>query len=275
MNFFLSSRLGKSILLALPIIVLVLLFVVRFAVSSPVVSDGEGGTKGDVIVNGGKGMESDGGIPEGGDGAEGGRIITTPVRDWASEEAADSEVVRLNEILDTNNNDDILAQAEFLASSDSDVRRHSVLAALQWVGTPEAARLLIPLLNDPNDDISQEAYETLNSILDAFLFQISDDSETGELVTEDGLDVNDIYDVCKDALLNSANEDRCDDLMMRISALDVKIGLPIMVEVLENGQPWQKKMAAEYIDTMTNSDGVTNREEAIIWLQRDQAQQQH
>lgn len=135
--------------------------------------------------------------------------------------------------------------------------------------------MLIPLLNDPNDDISQEAYETLNSILDAFLFQISDDSEAGELVTEDGLDVNDIYDVCKDALLNSANEDRCDDLMMRISALDVKIGLPIMVEVLENGQPWQKKMAAEYIDTMTNSDGVTNREEAIIWLQREQAQQQH
>ena len=73
--------------------------------------------------------------------------------------------------------------------------------------------------------------------------------------------------------MNSANEDRCDDLMMRISALDVKIGLPIMVEVLENGQPWQKKMAAEYIDTMTNSDGVTNREEAIIWLQREQTQQ--
>lgn len=55
MNSFLSSRFGKSILLALPIIVLVLLFVVRFAVSSPVVTDGEGGTKGDVIVNGGEG----------------------------------------------------------------------------------------------------------------------------------------------------------------------------------------------------------------------------
>lgn len=190
-------------------------------------------------------------------------------RVWSEEEAQDSELSRLQDILDTNVNEDILAQAEFLVDSDSAVRRHGVIPALQWVGTPAAMRLLIPLLNDSDPDVARESRLALEGIMDAMVNQVTSDDD-GNLVVQDEDDVtlDEIYDVYRDAILATEDETDCDMLMLKLSTMEVQFSLPVLVEILERGADWQKALALEYMDSVTHGDGVTNREEAITWLQK-------
>ncbi len=190
-------------------------------------------------------------------------------RVWSEEEAKDSELSRLQDILDTNVNEDILAQAEFLVDSDSPVRRHGVIPALQWVGTPAAMRLLIPLMNDSDPDVAHEARLALEGILDSMVNQVTTDDEGNiEVQDEDEGTLDEIYDVYRDAILATEDEDACDVLMLKLSTMEVQFSLPVLVEILETGADWQKALALEYMDSVTHGDGVTNREEAISWLQK-------
>lgn len=190
-------------------------------------------------------------------------------RVWSEEEAKDSELSRLQDILDTNVDEDILAQAEFLVYSDSAVRRHGVIPALQWVGNPAAMRLLIPLLNDSDPDVAREARLALEGIMDAMVNQVTSDDE-GNLEVQDEEDgtLDEIYDVYRDAILATEDESDCDMLMLKLSTMEVQFSLPVLVEILETGADWQKALALEYMDSVTHGDGVTNREEAIAWLQK-------
>ncbi len=194
---------------------------------------------------------------------------TPSVRVWSEEESQDSELSRLQEILDTNVNEDILAQAEFLVNSDNAVRRHGVIPALQWVGTPAAMRLLIPLLNDSNSDVAREAQLALEGIMDSMINQLTTDDE-GNLEVQDEEDVtlDELYDVYRDAIMATEDEDSCDMLLLKLSTMEVQFSLPVMVEILETGADWQKALALEYMDSVTHGDGVTNREEAVVWLQK-------
>ncbi len=194
---------------------------------------------------------------------------TPSVRVWSEEESQDSELSRLQEILDTNVNEDILAQAEFLVNSDNAVRRHGVIPALQWVGTPAAMRLLIPLLNDSNSDVAHEAQLALEGIMDSMINQLTTDDE-GNLEVQDEEDVtlDELYDVYRDAIMATEDEDSCDMLLLKLSTMEVQFSLPVMVEILETGADWQKALALEYMDSVTHGDGVTNREEAVVWLQK-------
>ncbi len=190
-------------------------------------------------------------------------------RVWSEEESQDSELSRLQDILDTNVNEDILAQAEFLVYSDSAVRRHGVIPALQWVGTPAAMRLLIPLLNDSDPDVAREARLAMEGIMDSMVNQVTSDDEGNlELLDEEDGTLDETYDVYRDAILATEDEGDCDMLMLKLSTMEVQFSLPVLVEILETGADWQKALALEYMDSVTHGDGVTNREEAIAWLQK-------
>ncbi len=190
-------------------------------------------------------------------------------RVWSEEESQDSELSRLQEILDTNVNEDILAQAEFLVNSDNEVRRHGVIPALQWVGTPAAMRLLIPLLNDSNSDVAHEAQLALEGIMDSMINQLTTDDEGNlEVQDEEEVTLDELYDVYRDAIMATEDEDSCDMLLLKLSTMEVQFSLPVLVEILETGADWQKALALEYMDSVTHGDGVTNREEAVIWLQK-------
>jgi HEAT repeat protein len=190
-------------------------------------------------------------------------------RVWSEEEAQDSELSRLQDILDTNVNEDILAQAEFLVNSDSAVRRHGVIPALQWVGTPAAMRLLIPLLNDSDPDVAHEAQLALEGIMDSMMNQVTTDDEGNlEVQDEEEVSLDELYDVYRDAIMATEDEDACDVLMLKLSTMEVQFSLPVLVEILETGADWQKALALEYMDSVTHGDGVTNREEAVTWLQK-------
>ena len=190
-------------------------------------------------------------------------------RVWSEEEAQDSELSRLQDILDTNVNEDILAQAEFLVNSDSAVRRHGVIPALQWVGTPAAMRLLIPLLNDSDPDVAHEAQLALEGIMDSMMNQVTTDDEGNlEVQDEEEVTLDELYDVYRDAIMATEDEDACDVLMLKLSTMEVQFSLPVLVEILETGADWQKALALEYMDSVTHGDGVTNREEAVTWLQK-------
>ncbi len=194
---------------------------------------------------------------------------TPSVRVWSEEESQDSELSRLQEILDTNVNEDILAQAEFLVNSDNAVRRHGVIPALQWVGTPAAMRLLIPLLNDSNSDVAHEAQLALEGIMDSMINQLTTDDEGNlEVQDEEEVTLDELYDVYRDAIMATEDEDSCDMLLLKLSTMEVQFSLPVMVEILETGADWQKALALEYMDSVTHGDGVTNREEAVVWLQK-------
>lgn len=190
--------------------------------------------------------------------------------DWNEEESKDSEVVRLQGFLDDLDDEAILAQAEFLSVSDSAVRRHASIAALQWLESPAAGQVLSTLTNDVNPEVASDARLALEHLFDSLQMRVTDSSEEGELVTEEGLDINDVFDMALAAIRSATHEDFCDTLMLKLSAMDVKLALPVYLEILESGESWQRDMAREYIDQVTNHDGVTNREEALLWLLKDQ-----
>lgn len=193
--------------------------------------------------------------------------VVVSVRDWAEEESRDSEVQRMQEILDTNVDVDILAQAEFLVDSASEVRRHAAIAPLQWVNNPASLRLLGRLVQDPEPEIASEALDAIGGVLDTIATQVNTD-ENGELETAEELDLDEFFDSATETLLACPDQDSLDVLLFKISTLDVSLSLPIYLELLENGLDWQKESALEYMDNVTHGDGVTNREEAYLWLQQ-------
>ncbi len=199
-------------------------------------------------------------------------VFVSSQLDWNEEEARDSEVQRMQEILDTNQNEDILAQAEFLVQSASEVRRHAAIAPLQWVNNPAAIRLLSQLVGDSEPEIAMEAVSAIGGILDTIATEINT-SEEGELETTEDLDLDEFYESATEALLACTDQDSLDVLMLKISTMDVSLALPIFLEILENGQDWQQQTALEYMDNVTHGDGVTNREEAYLWLKNAKGEQ--
>lgn len=187
---------------------------------------------------------------------------------WEEEEAKDSECVRLREFLDENDAEGIMAQAQFLAVSESKVRRHSVIEALGWLGTPEAMEILSELQNDEEEDIAEESFSAMEHFFDRLIVEILMDSTTGELVCD--RDVNEIFETCSDAILNANDIDHSDIFMTKVEALDVKLAIPILLEVIEKGSEAQKEIALRDLDVVTHGSGITTREEAMIWLQNDQ-----
>lgn len=187
---------------------------------------------------------------------------------WDEEEAKDSECVRLKELLDENDAEGIMAQAQFLAVSDSKVRRHSVIEALGWLGTPEAMEILSELQNDDEEEIAEESFSAMEQFFDRMIMEILTDPASGELVCD--RDVNEIFETCANAILNADDIDHSDILMTKVEALDVKLAIPILLEVLEKGTGAQKELALRDLDVVTHGSGITTREEAMIWLQNDQ-----
>ena len=187
---------------------------------------------------------------------------------WDEEEEKDSECVRLKEFLDENDAEAIMAQARFLVVSDSKVRRHSVIEALGWLGTPEAMEILSELQNDDEEEIAEESFSAMEQFFDRMIMEILTDPASGELVCD--RDVNEIFETCANAILNADDIDHSDILMTKVEALDVKLAIPILLEVLEKGTGAQKELALRDLDVVTHGSGITTREEAMIWLQNDQ-----
>ncbi|MGN0866885.1 MAG: hypothetical protein ACI4SG_04325 [Oligosphaeraceae bacterium] len=199
-------------------------------------------------------------------------VLLPSLRDWEEEGARDGEVQRMQEILDTNQNDEILAQAEFLVESASEVRRYAAIAPLRWVSNPAAIHLLAKLVGDPEPEIALEALSAIGGILDTIATEINTSDEGDLEVTED-LELDEFYESATEAMLACTDQDSLDVLMFKVSTMDVSLSLPIFLEILEQGQDWQQETALEFMDNVTHGDGVTNREEAYLWLKNANGEQ--
>ncbi|MBP5638647.1 MAG: HEAT repeat domain-containing protein [Victivallales bacterium] len=185
----------------------------------------------------------------------------------------DAEVQRLQDFLDENDADGILEQAAFLAESDDTNRREAAIDALIWLSSPKAGKVLIPLLKDSDPDISQQAFNGMLHVLNTLAVQISEDVENGELLVGDGADeimseenLRETYDLWVAACLAVDDVDALENLLIGLSGVDVKLAVPALVDIVEGSQGALREKAAEYLDITTNRDGVTNREEAALWL---------
>ena len=194
----------------------------------------------------------------------------------ANDEPKDPEIERLQEFLDDNDNESILAQAAFLAESEDEQRRIEAIDALVWVSTPQAARTLLPLLDDNNPEIAVQALHGLGHILNTISLHVNEDAETGELAVseEEGSLMTDellqeTYDLWLAACKAAKNADDLDTLLISLSGLDVKFCVPLLVDVLESTTGEMHNVALEHLDIATNRDGVTNREEAALWLMKE------
>ena len=188
----------------------------------------------------------------------------------------DEEIERLQEYLDANDNDAIVEQASFLAESEDPRRREEAIDALMWVSTPKAGMALLPLLRDQDEETYQAALSAMAHILNTIGTQIGDDSATGELVVggsgddKAGLDEDELqesFELWVAACMALDNADDLEFLLISLTGLDVKFSVPVLVEVLEGTTGEMQEKAAWYLDVATNSDGVTNRDEAMLWLQ--------
>ena len=194
----------------------------------------------------------------------------------SASEPSDPEIERLQEFLDDNDNESILAQAAFLAESEDEQRRIEAIDALIWVSTPQAARTLLPLLNDSNPEIAAQALNGLGHILNTISLHINEDAETGELVVseDEGSLMTDemlqeTYDLWLAACKAAQSADDLDTLLISLSGLDVKFCVPLLVDVLESTTGEKHNVVLEHLDIATNRDGVTNREEAALWLMKE------
>lgn len=192
------------------------------------------------------------------------------------DEPKDPEIERLQEFLDENDNESILAQASFLAESEDEQRRIEAIDALIWVATPQAARTLLPLLGDSNPEIAEQALNGLRHILNTISLHINEDAATGELAVseEEGSLMTDellqeSYDLWLAACKATQSADDLDTLLISLSGLDVKFCVPLLVDILENATGEKRDVVLEHLDIATNRDGVTNREEAALWLMKE------
>lgn len=187
--------------------------------------------------------------------------------------ATDEELQRLQEFLDANDNVAIVEQAAFLIDSEDALRREEAIDALTWVSTPQAGRVLLPSLRHPDPATAEQALSSLTHILNTLGTQIVEDPESGELLASDegGLSVEGLeqtFDLWVDAGKSVGSVDDLETLLIPLSGMDVKFAVPVLVELTEGLSGPMREKAAEYLDMATNSSGVTNREEAALWLQQ-------
>ena len=189
--------------------------------------------------------------------------------------SVDEELLRLQEFLDANDNESIVAQAEFLLDSEDPQRREEAIDALVWVSTPQAGMALVPALRNQDEETSKQAVSAMSHILTTLATQVVADSKTGELVAsdEDGLSteaLGEAFDLWVAACQAVDNADDLEHLLIPLSGMDDNFSVPVLVELVETLSGEKREKAAEYLDMTTNRDGVTNREEAMIWLQEQQ-----
>ena len=196
----------------------------------------------------------------------------------------DEEINRLREFLDSNDNNAIVEQAAFLASCDDSRRREEAIEALTWVATPKAGMALLPLLNDQDEEIAENAFGAMQHVLATIAVQINGDAETGELTIgitrddgqiefdtdDDALDVNEAYALWLNAIRMSPSEDDAETLLISLAGIDAKFSVPLLTDLQEDGNPHLSKLATEYLDMTTNRTGVTNREQAAEWLMQQE-----
>ncbi|MBR4517776.1 MAG: HEAT repeat domain-containing protein [Victivallales bacterium] len=190
----------------------------------------------------------------------------------------DEEVLRLQEFLDANDNESIVAQAEFLLDSEDSQRREEAIDALVWVSTPQAGMALVPALRNQDEETSKQAVSAMSHILSTLATQVVADSQTGELVAsdEDGLSteaLGEAFDLWVAACQAVDNADDLEHLLIPLSGMEDNFSVPVLVELVETLTGEKREKAAEYLDMTTNRDGVTNREEAMLWLQAQQPQE--
>lgn len=176
----------------------------------------------------------------------------------------DYEIERLQEFLDSNDNEKILEQAEFLAKSDSVERRQASLSALSWVASPKAGEITAGLLQDPDPDVANDAHDTMEHILSSIAIDIDED-ENGELVSAE-FDLNEAMHTWHSAIWQASNDDNREQYLGSLSCTDVKFCIPVFLDMAESEDENLRNLGLEYLDKCTNSEGVTNREEARLWL---------
>ena len=188
----------------------------------------------------------------------------------------DEELLRLQEFLDANDNEAILEQAQFLLESEEPQRRSEAIDALVWVSTPQAGMVMVPALRNQDEETSKQAVAAMSHILTTLATQVVEDSQTGELVAsdEDGLStegLEEAFDLWVAACQAVDNADDLEHLLIPLSGMDDSFSVPVLVELVETLSGEMREKAAHYLDITTNSDGVTNREGAMLWLQEQQA----
>ena len=104
-------------------------------------------------------------------------------------------------------------------------------------------------------------------VYDAETGELAVSEEEGSLMTDELL--QETYDLWLAACKAAKNADDLDTLLISLSGLDVKFCVPLLVDVLESTTGEMHNVALEHLDIATNRDGVTNREEAALWLMKE------
>ena len=187
----------------------------------------------------------------------------------------DEEIQRLTEFLDDNDVPAALEQAKFLAESEDVRRRDEAVDAMLWVGSPAAGQVILPLLNDADPEVAERAQHALSHILATLATQIYEHPESGDLMMdadseEDGASGGDTlqatFDLWVATCKATADEGALEELLIQLTGMDAKFAVPVLVDVIEAADGTKRTMALEYLDMATHGDGVTNREEAALWL---------
>ena len=187
----------------------------------------------------------------------------------------DEEIQRLAEFLDDNDVPAALEQAKFLAESEDVRRRDEAVDAMLWVGSPAAGQVILPLLNDAEPEVAERAQHALSHILATLATQIYEHPESGDLMMdadseEGGASGDDTlqatFDLWVATCKATTDESALEELLIQLTSMDSKFAVPVLVDVIESADGAKRKMVLEYLDMATHGDGVTNREEAAVWL---------
>lgn len=181
-------------------------------------------------------------------------------RKWLdTEEKGDLAIERMQEILDTNDDEMTLEYASKMAKSTKISHRMKALEALRWVGGKNVVKICAGMLNDDNADVASEAMDVLKFSLDGV-----DDAE-------------ELLPLLNSIILNSENEEDRIGLCMAISNFPPEQSLPFFVSLLQQAKTKNDSelitIARDYIENVTNgTEEIETSEQATAWLKKHQGE---
>ena len=179
------------------------------------------------------------------------------------------ELAILQAHLDENDEEQILAQAEYLMKTSTvPAVRVRAIEALRWVDRSRAAAVLTPVLSDGDTEVARAALDVYSSILEGFGETLEYDEGMNELTLAD-IDVEEYTELWKTAIWNAGSVYDRDKLLIKLSSLTELFSIPIVLDMQESEMPELQSSGTEYLDFITYGTGVSNRAEAQDWLNRN------
>ena len=176
--------------------------------------------------------------------------------DQAANELSGSfaKIARLQALQDNSDEkpEEAMTLAKELSKSTKEEECSIALQTFRWIGGKDAVQGILPMLKHNNEEVAEEAQDTLRQLIQQNLFE-----DATLLSTDDWMTV----------LKQLETDEAREEYLTLLVSFDAKEAVPVLLKLYDQEMPNAAKLASEYMEFVAGGTSFTSRGEAENWFQ--------